>query len=221
MDQESLPTDLKYLLTLVGALFVGLNWLRKFLGSSSEELTPEERARSLREALGLPPDQLPPPPVKQRPHPSAPVSLPRIDPMGPVVRGNPWGTGMNPQRRIKPRAGSRSEETSQAPRRPASEVSLPGTSPVSAPRHTAVEQIALPELEVPEVRQFTTASSQVTAIPFEKSESQSVDAYAIAPKDANRPGHAVQEWLRDPSRLRSAILIQEVLGPPRSLQCIE
>ena len=213
--------DLESLLTLAGALFVGLNWLRKMMGPSSEEPTPEERARSLREALGLPPDQLPPPPVKQRPHPAGPVSLPRIEPVGPILEGGPWGKGMNPRRRLNPQAGNQSQGTARAPKRPTPEVSLPVTSNVSAPWQTAVEQIALPALEVPEVREFDTASSQVTAIPFEKSVRPSVDAYAIAPGDAKLPAQAMQEWLRDPSRLRSAILMREVLGPPRGLQCIE
>ncbi len=213
--------DLESLLTLAGALFVGLNWLRKMTRTSSQEPTPEERARSLREALGLPPDQCPPPPVKQRAHPARPVPLPRIEPQGPVLAGNPWGKSINPRRRIKPQGENQSEGPSQTPRRLGTEVTLPQTSDVSPLRHTAVEQIALPELEVPEVREFATASSQVMAIPFEKSVHQSADAYAIAPRDSNRPGHAVREWLRDPSGLRSAMLIQEVLGPPRSLQSIK
>lgn len=221
MNLESLATDLKALLTLAGALFLGLNWLRKTMGPSSEAPTPEERARSLREALGLPPDQSPPPPVKQRPHPAGTVYLPRVEPQGPIVEDNPWGRGMNPRRRMPPQAGTRSQGTSGAPKRTSPEVSLLATSEVSAPQQTAVEQIALPALEVPEVREFATASSQVMAIPFEKSVPQGVDAYAIAPGDARRPDQAMQEWLRDPSRLRSAILMREVLGSPRGLQCIE
>ena len=213
--------DLESLLTLAGALFVGLNWLRKMMGPSSEAATPEERARSLREALGLPPDQLPPPPVKQRPHPAGPVPLPRIEPKGPILEGSPWGKGLNPRRRMTPQAGKQSQGTSQAPNRPSPEVSLPVTSEVSAPRQTAVEQIARPALDVPELREFDTASSHVTAIPFEKSMRQSLDAYEIAPGDARLPVRAMQELLREPARLRSAILIREVLGPPRGLQCIE
>lgn len=213
--------ELDGILTLVGALFVGINWLRKLMGPSSEKPTSQELDRSFREALGLPPDQPAPPPVRPRPGPGGTDPLPRIEPRGLVVSSDPWGYGRKPRRRPEARAADPSPGSSHAPKLslpPPLKVPTPHPADSSKERRTAVEQIVLPELEVPELAELSTAASQVTAIPYEKTMRSSVDAYEIGPRESQRAGHALRDWLRDPSSLRSAILIQEVLGPPRSLQ---
>jgi hypothetical protein len=209
--------ELEGILTLVGALFVGINWLRKLMGPSSEKPTSQDLDRSFKEALGLPPDQPAPPPVKPRPGLLVNDPLPRIDPRGLVVSSDPWAYGRKPRRR----AGDPSQGSSQAATRslpPPLKVPAPHNADFSKERHTAVEQIVLPELEVPEVREIATAASRVMAIPDEKTMRSRGDAYEIAPRESQLAGHALRDWFRDPSSLRSAILIQEVLGPPRSLQ---
>ncbi len=202
---------------------VGLfNWLAKKQNTPPESKAPlpdftpragmpqrdseEARLRRFMEALGVPVDQKPPAPVTRREAPPVPPTLPQIQPRGSVVASAPFGGRSAPSSSPQlPKAARRSvPPLSQSPK------SL-GTST------TRVEKMHLPELEVPVVPEFMTTSSHVQAIPFEASHADMRDAYVstAALGDSSR---GIRKLLGSKSDLRAAILLREVLGPPRGLQ---
>ena len=75
-----------------------------------------------------------------------------------------------------------------------------------------VEQFTLPSFVVPEFQEFTTVSSTIGAIPTERP----ITATAIA--DAPARSDLLRYSLASREQLRSAFLLREILGPPRSLQ---
>ena len=97
---------------------------------------------------------------------------------------------------------------------------LPRARPLSldeapAPR-LPVEQLHLAELRTPEVPEFHTKSSEVSAIPTERAALIAIDPYATA--QGAVPIDELRRLLRSKSEIRSAILLREILGPPRGLQ---
>ncbi len=167
---------------------------------------PEEvRMRRFLEALGVPADQRPPPPVKRREPPAGQAVLPKIQPRGPIVA-----------RDIAPSYTKKLQTpaTLVVPPRPKSP--LAAELPVM---QTKADNIRLRELETPLVREFQTASSQVTAIPFEASHADMRDAYKTASEQpSEQPPDSIRELLRSPRGLRNLVLLREILGPPRALQ---
>ena len=107
-----------------------------------------------------------------------------------------------------------------APRVKAAPPPLPRARPLSldeapAPR-LPVEQLHLAELRTPEVPEFHTKSSEISAIPTERAPSVTVDPYAASQKQGSVD--ELRRLLRSPGEIRSAILLREILGPPRGLQ---
>ena len=97
---------------------------------------------------------------------------------------------------------------------------LPRARPVSldeapAPR-LPVEQLHIAELHTPEVPEFHTTSSEISAIPTERAAQPVVDPYAASQGPV--PIDELRRLLRSKSEIRSAILLREILGPPRGLQ---
>ena len=166
----------------------------------------EERMRKFLEALGIPADHAPPP-VKPRETPSGPPRpLPKLEPKPPFVAGHPL-----PLPRSKPRP--------VAPVPPP----LPAREEVSQDHRPApslpVEQLHIPTLKTPDVPEFVTTASKVSAIPTEKLIAQESDAYSIAPELSSRgASEGIRALLATPASLRNAVLLREVLGPPRGLQ---
>jgi hypothetical protein len=180
----------------------------------------EERARRFMEALGLPvgggnadpaPPSLPssqtptrreqvttmrqdsPPPVPQRRKVRPVLPVPPI-----VADAAPWS-----------RKGGRLVRPEPPPlrREPASLDSLEAPS-------LPVEQIRLAPLETPAYHEFKTKSSEVMAIPFERT------AAADAQEQKRRHAGAldVRALLKRGDMVRAAIVLREILGPPRGLQ---
>ena len=109
----------------------------------------------------------------------------------------------------------------QAPKpvpRPAVRREKPAPPPL--PRATAprlpVEQLHVPELRVPEVAEFHTKSAEVSAIPMESKPIATPDPYAGTQRQTSLD--ELRRLLRSPADIRSAILLREILGPPRGLQ---
>jgi len=163
----------------------------------------EERIRRFLEALGQPPSAEPPPPVRPRP-----------------VATFPQPERVERARTVRPRRNLLS------PLPP-----LTTAPPPLPPQVRLPEQITRPPYEekifVPspvassvfEVHQGEGAPEVNEPIPVKKPD----DAYAIAtapPPTVARPSQFVIE-LRTPGNLQKAILLREILGPPRALQPLE
>ena len=84
-----------------------------------------------------------------------------------------------------------------------------------APR-LPVEKLHVPELYTPEVPEFHTKSSEVSAIPSEAKAVALADPYASTQRQT--PVDEMRRLLRSPGEIRSALLLREILGPPRGLQ---
>lgn len=184
----------------------------------------EERTRKFLEALGLPPSTLQP---KAAPDPmrggNAPMrrpgSVPPIPPFVPErMRG---GRGSIPHAVPEVTQPSRSQvETARLERKlhhAQQQARREPQPPVTAARayDGAIERLHFAELKTPETPAFHTRTSDVSAIPFELADS-------VAGKLYMKEGTARQTELvalaRSPKALRQAILLREILGPPRSLQ---
>lgn len=165
----------------------------------------DERLRRFMEALGLPTNQPPPPAQRPQaprppplPHTVGRVTVPRAaQPSGPTVR--------RPFREVTPRP----------PPLPQREYSLDEADAPTLP----VQQISLPMLETPALSEFITVSSRIAATDhLARNVEAETDAYheraTLPPAAQGR----LSELLRSPDDLRRAILLREVLGPPRALE---
>lgn len=220
------------LFLLIIAIIGVINWLSKKAEEKQASQKPppgpapqrgelsseEERMRRFLEALGVPTDQQPPPPAKPRPAPAAPKPLPTIVPRGEIASGH--GELRETLRKarekvetLRPKAEVRPVPKSppQLPRRP---LSLDEEEAPAVP----VAKLHLPELRTPEVPEFQTVSSHVTAIPFEAPVPAESDAYKYVPDKSAVSQEQWRAFLRSPRDLRAAIVLREVLGPPRGLQ---
>lgn len=198
--------DGQFIFYIIFAIIGVVNWLMK---QSKENVptrkrdastpmrreTEEERMKRFLEALGVPADQRPPPKVQPRPAPSQPPQLPKIEPRGSVV--STWPPKLATQKKRKAPAPP------PIPERPARPEPLPELT-------TASERVRNPDLITPEVRDFETAASRVSAIPGEK-------LARLDEPEAAREEHALATLLRSRNQLRNAILLREILGPPRGL----
>ena len=97
---------------------------------------------------------------------------------------------------------------------------LPRARPLSLDEAPApslpVEQLHVAELRTPEVPDFHTTSSEISAIPTERVPAVALDPYAAGQKQGTV--EELRRLLRSPGEIRSAILLREILGPPRGLQ---
>ena len=176
------------------------------------EQTDADRIRKFLEALGQPTTSRPPPPVLPRtdipPRPLAPVRPP------PGMFPIPVGTVLTPEERRKRgvilHEGAPTTPQVVVPKRAyREEIAPPPTTrkvftPVSEPPITQVGESATP-----------------TGSPFIE---KSAQAYVITgqPKTEPLTGTVnIISLLQSPSGLRNAIILREILGPPRSLQPLE
>ncbi|MDB6152943.1 MAG: hypothetical protein JWL90_1396 [Chthoniobacteraceae bacterium] len=170
--------------------------MRSAPGADSEA----ERMRRFMEALGIPNHEAPPPPVKRREPPQMPAPMPRIEPRGTVV--SPWPVPVKRQRTPVPPAPKKSQ------------------APAYVPPPVPVEKIAIPELKTPALPAWDTVSSHVSAIPFEASHADMRDAYK-GESAVDQPIERLRDLIKSPADLRAAILLREIIGPPRGLQTEE
>lgn len=182
--------------------------------SGTESATPsgksqdDERLRRFMEALGLPTDQSPPP--TQRPQAPVPPPLPRTIPRAPAPQAR---RAFDPATQTVPRPFR--QVMPQPPPLPQREHSLDEADAPTLP----VQQIALPLLETPALPEFITVSSRIAAAAgLAGSAEPETDAYrehtTLPPAGQGR----LTELLRSPDDLRRAILLREVLGPPRGIE---
>ena len=165
-----------------------------------------ERQRRFREALGLPPDTTVPPPIRPRPVqqqqqgplPTIPVS------QGPAAFGIP--------RRIY--TGVPHKTGTPAPAPTPAPAYAPAPAAVAAP--TPPPPITMPvpaaplDLQTPLIP--ILQASLATELP-------SPPRPAAAPAPTRRASTAeILRRLRDPVSIRQAIILREVLGPPKALQ---
>jgi hypothetical protein len=207
---------------VVTAIALVINWIyqksatEKPPGQRPQQAPPpnsqaeEERVRRFMEALGIPFESATPPVLPKRAEFAGQASpLPNIQPGGSVVSGR----GAAP---AKPRSRPSGQPPAMPPAVPRKPVFVP--TPSEGPQ-LPVEKIQLPELQAPVFGGYDTVSSHVSAIPFEASHADMRDAYVSRSQiSASLSEAEVRELLSSPKNLRSAILLREILGPPRGLQ---
>jgi len=176
----------------------------------------DERMRRFLEALGVPADQRPPPPVKPRPAPAESGPLPKIAPRPPFVAGPEF-----PPRRtqrapapVRPKASEHSPKAAPEPAVKWEERALDAEETTTLP----VEQIHLPNLPTAPLPEFVTTSSRISATPNDAAAVGETDAYKTRGEDEARPSSAIRGLLSSPADLRAAILLREILGPPPGLK---
>ena len=217
MIAVSLDNLLFFLLIAVAALFQLLSkTISKASKSDSNETsssprpqtprpiqrTPREsdadRIRKFLEALGQPPTSTPPPPVAPRtdvpPRPLAPVQPP------PVIPGA-WR--LPRERRKKPDVSQRESTPLEQPSR--LQQIVPPPEPPAAPAFEVHEALAV-ELQQPPIIK-------------PPAEAYAAAAQAVAKRADSKMNIAT--LLASKSGLREAILLREILGPPRGLQAFD
>jgi hypothetical protein len=157
-----------------------------------------DRIRKFLEALGQPPTSTPPPPVAPRtdvlPRPLAPVQPP------PVI---PGGWRLPREQREKPDVSQRESAPLEQPSR-LQQIVPPPVPPPAAPAFEVHEAVPV-ELQQPPIIK------------------PPVEAYAATQAIAKRADFTmnIATLLVSKSRLREAILLREILGPPRGLQAFD
>src|ERR1700730_15201485 len=156
----------------------------------------EERIRKFLEALGQPPGSRRPPPVtQQRPTYQKPVVLPHV---GPFKSPLPPLTTRPPD---LPRKETLPRQITQPPYEEKTFKPKPSTATF-------------------EVHEATATPASEPPLPIKSP----AEAYAIATQPKIMPATSelnIISLLRSPSGLRSAIILREVFGPPRSLQDVD
>jgi hypothetical protein len=152
----------------------------------------QDRVRKLLEALGNPTASQPPPPIPQRPTYRRRLVLPRIPQMGSPL----------PPLVTRP------------PDLPA-EIQVPARTPpipIESPEKPAVSAEQTFEVHEPRIAPEPNAVVTVAA-----GDELGEPTLSVAAQDALD----VTRLLRSPSALRDAIILREVLGPPRGLRALE
>ena len=145
------------------------------------------------EALGQPTTSKPPPPVMPRPTYQKPVVLPHVP---------PFASPLPPL-------------TTRPPDLPR-EIKLPGQITSTRGKRTFRPRVA--EASGFEVQEGPVATEPPPII------KTPAEAYAIATQPISKPDQTetnIAALLRSTSGLRNAIILREVLGPPRSLQPLD
>jgi hypothetical protein len=158
----------------------------------------EERVRKFLEALGQPPQSKPPPPVVPRtdiaPRPLAPVKPPTVYPVP------PWKT-LTPEERRKAVVILRESPP------PASAKRVEKIFPPKMPSVPAFEVHEGPlSIESPPILKTPMGTYAAATRPIAKEAGLKTDVAALLASNAG---------------LRDAIILREILGPPRSLQALD
>jgi hypothetical protein len=153
----------------------------------------EDRIRKLLEALGQPPTSRPPPPVVPR------TNIP-LRPLAPV---QPPTSPFSQLRREKPR------------KREATPKEIPPPKPVRGG-----EEIALPNITGAPGFEVHEAPLPIASAPIFKAPAE---AYAAATRAIAKEERRadIATLLASTSRLRDAVILREILGPPRGLRVID
>jgi hypothetical protein len=169
------------------------------LPRSSQGDLDTERVRKFLEALGQAPGTTPPPPV--RPRTDVPAR-----PLAPV----------QPPRALVP-AFSKS---AKAPAQPPPDSTGRGGEPARPVLHEHVRSLRSPAR--PALASEPIAVSQRDAVSTPRRPSAPLEPYraAAAYGASGDTASSIQNLLRSPRNLRAAIILREVLAPPRSLQPI-
>jgi hypothetical protein len=156
--------------------------------------TDEQRIRKFLEALGQPTTSKPPTPVTQRPSYQKPIVVPRVRPI--------TASGLPPL-------------TTRPPDLPR-EIKLPGQiTPTREARRFQPRVAEAPAFEVQQGPAPLEPPPMITT---------AAEAYAVATAPApttSAPRSEIARMLRSTSGLRDAIILREILGPPRSLQPLD
>ncbi len=161
-------------------------------GPVAKEEDDRVRVRRFMDALGIPESELPPRPIETRQEPPPVPSRPRPAPLPP-----------------------RRAET--APRWPAPAqppAQSPAPHPIPPPAVAAAIAVATGAVPVTKVEVGLSEIGNVAAA------KQAAEAYLIAPARAQTPlaSGGLHDLLRKPESVRTAILLREILGPPKGLQ---
>ena len=187
--------------------------LRPDPGDASRAETEAERMRRFMEALGLPPDAVPPSPQRKPPtqpqRPAAPVSKPLSVPRPMLRKGRPLDPFPRPVAPAAPQP------------RPHIAPPIENIQPLPTLPKTASVAETAPSMEVTSIPQMTFAEPEQAI----QSAAVAVGAAAKAPtrsasqeKPAGSVQAALREDLRGPDALRRAILLREILSAPKGLQ---
>lgn len=160
----------------------------------------EERMRRFLEALGIPAEGVeerrptPPPlrPAQKRESQLQPKPVPPI-----VARSSPPERVPPPVKRSLPPPVPKAE-----------------TPPPALP----VLEVQFSQLRTQEELEFRTTSSQVSAIPGDSERSRVAANASASSQREGTGGELWREALQSRDGLRSAFILQEILGPPRGLQ---
>jgi len=175
-------------------------------GASSQR--DEERIRKFLEALGQPTTNLPPPPVSPRPVPPAMTEYQRTK-MEEAARARR-------RRSITPRLPPLTTVPPPLPRR----VQMPGQITMPPEEQKIFKPVERPP-EAYQVLETTAAPPPPPPRPI----TTAAEAYAAVTQTKGAPSATskipLMDLLRSADGLRQAILLREILGPPRSLQPLE
>ena len=162
----------------------------------------EEKMRRFMEALGLPPEEGVPPPVRK-----------------PVAR--PIQPASQPLPAPKPDLRPVGHPLASPARRPQISRPLETGGPLPTLPKTASVGETAPSMEVTSIPQMTFAAPEqaVQSASAEVSAAAKPSSRPLAPKQQTSGVQAaLREQLRDPASLRKAILLREILGAPKGLQ---
>lgn len=169
----------------------------------------EERTRKFLEALGLPPSTLEPKPAQTTLRPTGAEVVRHAEPPVP-----PRHAPLQPP--AMPSAARAAVEASRLERKRQAAEHRRAASHQEA-YDGAIERVHFAELKTPNVPEFHTRSSDVSAIPFEAMNSVAGQLYI---KEESVRMNEILQLARSPKALRQAIFLREILGPPRSLQSL-
>ena len=173
-------------------------------GDPASTESEEARMRRFMDAVGLPPGATPPPPVRPRAG-TNPGPLPTISPpvLIPTAPGRLRRVPFPPGGTVVPRSAGSYQQP--APIRRVLPASYP--SPAPAP----VSSVAPQQPPAPAITGgYEEAAPGVPAI--------GRAAVAADAKPSGIPASALMTRLRDPAAIREAIILREVLGPPKALR---
>jgi len=168
--------------------------------------TAAERQRRFMEAIGLPPDSSPPTPVRPRTSLNPPPLMPVNFPPGQIV--TPGRLKRVPTTSAPP---ARQGSPQPAIRRVAPVA--PGQDPAKVA--AAAAQAAVVAAATAQAGQAAQAAAAQAYSASRASAVKAPVAPAVVPSSA---ASGLMERLRDPASIRQAIILREILGPPKALQ---